>query len=70
MPAVFELRSEYIHPCVVALLQSELLYLEQVEAAIETAVMANSDGVFTPELWKEPEKARAKIPLSNHVIHQ
>merc|ERR1712127_1138485 len=33
VPAVFELRSEYIHPCVVALLQSELLYLEQVEAA-------------------------------------
>ena len=56
VPAVFELRSEYIHPCVVALLQSELLYLEKVEAAIEKAVTANDDGVFTPELWREPEK--------------
>ena len=54
--AVVELRTAYVQPCLLALLQSAIMYLEQVEAAIESAQTGTSTidedataGVAVPE---------------------
>jgi hypothetical protein len=63
--AVVELRTAYVQPCLLALLQSEVLYLEQVQAVIETVTSApnNDDATSLPMQHEDVYRAQTKALL-------